>query len=105
VLELAAKFEREGEPEFHGFLAAQALTEFGFQARLAATGTIYTTLDRLRRGGFLESRWEDAFVSEAEGRPRRKLYRMAPAGRSALAEATRQQLAPGGRAGFAGAPR
>ncbi len=100
---MASKFESDGEPEFHGFLAAQALTEFGFQPRLAATGTIYTTLDRLRRAGFLESRWEDAALSEQEGRPRRKLYSITTGGKAALAEARRAEHAPQRPAGLAGA--
>ena len=85
---------------FHGFLAAQVLKNAGFQARLAATGTIYTTLDRLRRSGFLESEWEDAAISEEARRPRRRLYRITPSGHAAAATAWHVTAV---RPGFAGA--
>ena len=103
LLQIATRFESEGSPEFHGFRAAQTLTELGFQPRLAATGTIYTTLDRLRRGGLLDSRWEDVAISEAERRPRRKLHRITPLGQSALSEAVRQGQTAGPAPKFAGA--
>jgi PadR family transcriptional regulator PadR len=57
-----------------------------------ATGTLYPILARLRKAGWLESHWEAAEVHEAEGRPRRRYYRMSGDGiessRIALAEAT-----------------
>jgi len=50
-------------------------------------GTIYPILDRLLKAGWLERRWEDV-DPVAEGRPRRRLYRLtgvgAPAARLAL---------------------
>jgi len=50
-------------------------------------GTIYPTLDRLLKAGWLERRWED-IDPKTEGRPRRRLYRLtglgAPAARQAL---------------------
>jgi DNA-binding PadR family transcriptional regulator len=91
LLEIAIRLDSEGSPEFHGFAAARTLQDLGFPGQLAATGTIYTTLDRLRRGGLLESRWEDSAIGEAEGRPRRRMYRITGAGRSALAEASRAE--------------
>src|SRR3954449_1232735 len=52
-------------------------------------GTIYPILDRLLKAGWLERRWEDV-DPVAEGRPRRRLYRLtglgAPAARRALDE-------------------
>lgn len=105
LLELAVRFDAEGLAEFHGFRAAQTLTESGFQERLAATGTIYTTLDRLRRGGLVEARWEDAAISENEGRPRRRLYRITAAGRSTLAEAARAEQVQPTKSRLAGAER
>jgi DNA-binding PadR family transcriptional regulator len=38
-------------------------------------------------GGLLESRWEDPDLAVAEGRPRRRLYRVTPLGARAFAEA------------------
>lgn len=100
LLEAAIQFDAEGAPLFHGFLAAQVLKDAGFHAKLAATGTIYTALDRLRRNGFLESEWEDAAISEEARRPRRRLYRVTSSGRAAVAEAQRQPSpSPGGLAG------
>lgn len=49
-----------------------------------ASGTVYPTLARLRRSGFVESRWEDQRVAEREGRPRRRYYRLTGAGARAL---------------------
>lgn len=50
-------------------------------------GTIYPILDRLLKAGWLARRWED-IDPVAEGRPRRRLYRLtalgAPAARHAL---------------------
>jgi PadR family transcriptional regulator PadR len=50
-------------------------------------GTIYPILDRLLKAGWLERRWEQ-IDPVAEGRPRRRLYRLtgvgAPAARRAL---------------------
>jgi DNA-binding PadR family transcriptional regulator len=37
----------------------------------------------------LESEWEDPQIALAEGRPRRRLYRITAAGQAALAEATK----------------
>lgn len=103
LLEVAIALDSEGSSEFHGFLAAQMLTEWGFQSRLAATGTIYTTLDRMRRGGLLEARWEDISISEDSGRPRRRLYRITPSGRTALQAAVREAQAGSPGSKLAGA--
>ena len=102
LLAVAVQFDSDGT-RFHGFLAAQLLQEAGFQAKLAATGTIYSTLDRLRRGGFLESEWEDISISEEARRPRRRLYCITASGRAALATAQRQSV--GGAGSLAGAER
>ncbi len=52
-------------------------------------GTIYPILDRLLKAGWLDRRWED-IDPVAEGRPRRRLYRLtaigAPSARRALDE-------------------
>jgi PadR family transcriptional regulator, regulatory protein PadR len=68
-----------------------------------ASGTIHPILARLEGLGWLESRWEDVDPA-AEGRPKRRYYRLSPDGaeraRLALAEA-RTQIAglPGLRIG------
>lgn len=50
-------------------------------------GTVYVTLRRLERRRLIEGRWEGAELAEAERRPRRRYYRLLPAGVRALADA------------------
>lgn len=77
---------------------------YGLQLAKAAdtaTGTLYPILSRLENATWLASTWEDVAPS-AEGRPRRRLYRLTGEGadnaRLAVDEAL-QQLARPGRAG------
>jgi DNA-binding PadR family transcriptional regulator len=59
------------------------------QAARVSSGTLYPILVRLERAGVLASRWEEE-RPEALGRPRRRFYRITPAGlelaRNALAD-------------------
>ena len=87
ILDAGAACVREGEPEFHGFAVAQRIQERDAARRLTAHGTLYKALARMERGGLLESRWEDPDVAVADGRPRRRLYRVTPLGARAFAEA------------------
>ena len=82
---------RRGEPEFHGFAVAKAIQEQDDARRLTAHGTLYKALSRMQRDGLLTSRWEDPEIAEAEGRPRRRLYRVTGLGEAALAGARAQQ--------------
>jgi PadR family transcriptional regulator PadR len=76
-----------GQPEFHGFSLAKAIRD-GDRARgLTAHGTLYKALDRMERMGLLESRWEDPEVAAAQGRPRRRLYRVTGQGERVLNDA------------------
>ena|SRR5215472_1162165 len=43
-------------------------------------GTVYPILARLERAGLVESFWEDPTRHQAEGRPRRRYYRLTPDG-------------------------
>jgi len=52
-----------------------------------ATGTVYVTLGRLQKRGFVTTSWEDQRIADREGRPRRRYYRLTDRGRVALAEA------------------
>jgi DNA-binding PadR family transcriptional regulator len=52
-----------------------------------ATGTVYVTLGRLQKRGFVTTSWEDQRVADREGRPRRRYYRLTPHGRAALQQA------------------
>ena len=53
-------------------------------------GTIYKTLSRLERRGWITGTWEDPEVAEAEKRPRRRFYRLTPEGETATADAERR---------------
>ena len=53
-------------------------------------GTVYTTLRRLERRGWVEGQWEDASVAEADKRPRRRYYTLTPDGTLALDQARKR---------------
>jgi DNA-binding PadR family transcriptional regulator len=53
------------------------------------SGTIYPILARLERIGWAESDWEDADAHIAEGRPRRRYYRLTREGAEFADEALR----------------
>lgn len=70
------------------------------------SGTVYPTLGRLEKRGYVVGRWENEGQARREGRPRRRYYRLTGAGREALAEAVRgyRELADGGVAVPDGTP-
>ncbi|MBM3658772.1 MAG: helix-turn-helix transcriptional regulator [Actinobacteria bacterium] len=90
ILDAATTAARDGEPEFHGFAIAQRMQARDGARRLTAHGTLYKALARMEADGLLESRWEDADVAVAEGRPRRRLYRVTPLGATARTRALAQ---------------
>lgn len=93
ILRAGAPITAAGD-RFHGFGLAEALR--GASGRsLIAHGTLYKALARLQEAGMLAAAWEDPDVAAAEGRPRRKLYEVTPAGAAALAAADRPVAAPG----------
>jgi PadR family transcriptional regulator PadR len=98
ILAAGLESQRAGSPEFHGFAIASAMQDREEARRLTAHGTLYRALSRMDAAGLLESRWEDAELSEVEGRPRRRLYRVTGLGEAALADARRS-------ASVASAPR
>jgi DNA-binding PadR family transcriptional regulator len=51
------------------------------------SGTVYPTLARMEARSYVESEWEDPGVAKADGRPRRRYYRVTPEGAQAVAEA------------------
>ncbi|MDP4509192.1 PadR family transcriptional regulator [Nonomuraea turcica] len=59
------------------------------------SGTLYPILARLEQIGWVESRWEDPETHVAEGRPRRRYYRITAHGaeqaRDAIARAYRSR--------------
>lgn len=70
---------------FYGFALARALSHG--DSALTAHGTLYKALTRMATAGLLEATWEDAELAEAEGRPRRRLYRVTGDGARALTAA------------------
>jgi PadR family transcriptional regulator PadR len=101
VLAAGLDLRSEGQPEFHGFSLAKAIRD-GDRARgLTAHGTLYKALDRMERMGLLESRWEAPDSAAAEGRPRRRLYRVTGQGERALDDARETALARSTERGLA----
>ena len=82
VLEIGLRRLREDHPDFHGFALASQLDDVAGR-RLTAHGTLYKALSRLESAGLLSSRWEDVDET-AEGRPRRRLYRVTDEAAGAL---------------------
>lgn len=89
-----------GERGEHGFAIAKVLADRGDARRLTASGTLYRALQRLDAGGLVESWWEDPATAAADGRPRRRMYRVTGAGAVALA-VTGADRPPQQRAGAA----
>jgi DNA-binding PadR family transcriptional regulator len=92
------------EGDFYGFALAKHIAERSDAAALTAHGTLYKALARLTDAGLLETTWEDAELGEAEGRPRRRLYRITGAGELAYQRelaAIRVQAAAPAKAAFA----
>ena len=100
ILETALALRKRGTDVFHGYALADALKVRTDQRSLTAHGTLYRALHRLERGGLIESFWEDPQLAEAEGRPRRRMYRVTGAADVALARARAE--APGVRAPLRG---
>jgi len=87
VLDAAIDLRCRGAPAFYGFLIAREIKERAQARLLTAHGTLYKALDRMERAGLLESFWEDPNSAAAEGRPRRRFYRITMVGEAALAQA------------------
>ncbi len=87
VLEAALNLMARGTGEFYGYLIASAVKERGESRSLTAHGTLYKALDRMQKGGLIESRWEDPQIAAAEERPRRRMYHVTAVGESAFADA------------------
>jgi DNA-binding PadR family transcriptional regulator len=85
LLEAGLALELAGERGWHGFAIAREIKEQAGARQLTAHGTLYKALDRLERAGLVASQWEDPDLAAAAGRPRRRLYRLTPAGAAALA--------------------
>lgn len=94
IVAAGVRLQRDGTQEFHGFAIAKELTSQGDSRKLTAHGTLYKALDRLETAGLLESSWEDPDHAVAEGRPRRRLYRVTAAGAVALSRSLADERSP-----------
>ncbi len=100
ILTAALALRRAGQPEFHGFAIAKEIQDRQGARRLTAHGTLYKALTRMEAAGLLSSRWEDPSAAAEADRPRRRLYKVTPAGETALAAQDpswrgRSQVSPG----------
>ena len=85
ILDAALRLLNRGEEEFYGFLIAKEIKEAREARLLTSRGTVYRALWRLEGMGFLLSRWEDPAIAADNNRPRRKFYKITPAGAVAFA--------------------
>ena len=90
-LELAILEHGAANETFYGFALARSLA--GGDSTLTAHGTLYKALARMTDAGLLSAEWEDHAAAEAEGRPRRRLYRVTGEGARALSAARATPLA------------
>jgi DNA-binding PadR family transcriptional regulator len=95
ILSVMVDAGQTAAPEVHGFALAQRLADQSGSRRLTSHGTLYKALGRLEDAGLLESHWEDPERAEAEGRPRRRLYRVTLEGNAALTRALATRAADG----------
>jgi PadR family transcriptional regulator PadR len=103
ILEAAVTLRARGLGEAHGFLLAKTIGDGSDAKRLTAYGTLYKALDRLERGGYLDSRWESPDYAAEAARPRRRFYRITGVGERALADARATDPLPARRTAPAGA--
>lgn len=61
------------------------------------SGQVYRALSKLEEGRLVQSTWEDPRIAVSEGRPRRRYYRLTPAGEKELRRSARRfrELADG----------
>lgn len=90
ILAAAIELAAAGTNRFHGFMLAKELRDADGAKLLTAHGTLYKALGRMETAGLLASTWEDPDAAAADGRPRRRLYEITAAGRTAHAEVARR---------------
>lgn len=71
--------------ELYGLEIIDAVEEASGGKLVLGFGTVYPTLRRLERKGFVQSRWGDEIVEEREG-ARRRYYKVTPQGAKVLHE-------------------
>ncbi|MFF0160193.1 PadR family transcriptional regulator [Streptomyces sp. NPDC005263] len=68
-------------------------------------GTLFPLLERLRQAGWVERYWEADDIGEAEGRPRRRFYRLTNKGAERAPYALAAVTANGSTASSSGTSR
>ena len=96
VLDAAHRIALSGDPYFHGYQATLEIRRVRPEGDVTAPGSIYRALDRLTKLKLLERQWEDPAISEQEGRPRRRLYRLTSVGAASRGAAVDQNLGTAG---------
>ena len=99
LLQAAVDLATSGQQDFHGYMIAREMRERENARALTSHGTLYKALDRMKKAGYLESRWEDPELAVQENRPRRRLYRITAEGQRALQVATEANAAQGWQPG------
>jgi DNA-binding PadR family transcriptional regulator len=84
ILQAAVDLVAAGQLDFHGYMVARELREREHARQLTSHGTLYKALDRMKKAGYLDRRWEDPDIAVGENRPRRRLYRITAEGQRAL---------------------
>ncbi|MFZ4893511.1 PadR family transcriptional regulator [Plantibacter sp. Mn2098] len=77
ILDVGLALQDEDDT-FYGFSLARRLSDT--EHALTAHGTLYKALSRMTQAGLLQASWEDHALAEADGRPRRRLYRVTGGG-------------------------
>ena len=94
ILAAVLELRLDGTTEAHGYLVASVIRDREEARALVSHGTLYKALDRLRRWGMLDDRWEDPVEAAEAGRPRRRLYTITALGERAFIEAAEADQAP-----------
>jgi hypothetical protein len=76
ILEAAKELLQPGVEGFYGFQIAKAIKDREGKHFLSGYGTLYRSLGRLEKQGFLRSYWEDPQVALEQKRPPRRIYQI-----------------------------
>lgn len=87
ILAIMVERELQMRPGIHGYDLAKDLALREHRKLLAGHGTIYRALSRLEDARLVTSSWEVLDPQAEPDRPRRRFYRVTPAGVEALATA------------------
>lgn len=69
------------QEESHGYILAEKLTNFGFSKDELNIGTLYRTLRKMEKDGYIISKWKEG----GQG-PKKRVYQITETGKSMLAQ-------------------